>query len=51
VGGRGKIEGGGEDEIRKGKKKTKKKKKSYVECHIRVYGFGYGELGVSVATL
>jgi len=26
VGGRGKIEGGGEDEIRKGKKKTKKKK-------------------------
>jgi hypothetical protein len=44
-GGRGeKMEGGGGEE-------KENEKKSDVECHIRLWRFGCGDLGVSVTTL
>jgi hypothetical protein len=46
-GGRGeKMEGGGGEE-----KENEKKKKSDVECHVMLWRFGCGDLGVSVAAL
>jgi hypothetical protein len=33
------------------RKKKTKKKKSDVECHVRLWRFGCGDLGVSVAAL
>jgi hypothetical protein len=42
-----KMEGGGGEE----KENEKKKKKFDVECHIRLWGFGCGDLGVSIAAL
>jgi len=44
VGGKRKMEGGGREE-------KEKKYISDVECHIRLWEFGYGDLGVSVAAL